>query len=227
MGAAAIALVGLTIVLIRSRGDHVDTAAPCGTKVLHGEVLQIRVKGDPVPCEEVNKIISGPCELVAPDRVDRIARELSGQPSTRSTQERSSQAWSCFSYQPPGPIMAWFPAKEMFREHFSTTIYAERLPCARSVVTAGSWRDAGGTGFPNQRQVLADDLVRCGQLEGKSYRQVLKLLGPGTRSASHGNVYLDYLLGDERDSFFQVDSEGLSITFDPQGRVKDVGFFQS
>ncbi len=61
-----------------------------------------------------------------------------------------------------------------------------------------------------------------------SYRDVRGLLGrPDARSINKGKHELWYDLGPERDSFFQIDSEGLSIRFDRADIVRSVGIYQS
>jgi hypothetical protein len=94
-----------------------------------------------------------------------------------------------------------------------------RPPC--TPVTAEEWK-LPVHGFPSRRQVLADDLIRCHQLRAMKRADVLALLGePDDQSADD----VDWLIGDERDSFFQVDSEFLAISF-KEGVVSKVEIAQ-
>ena len=178
--------------------------ARCGTKQLYGKTLRIVVVGDPLPCAKVRRIIRGRC--------------------------RSGRRWSCFSFRTPDPLLVWFRSRERFRPKWSTTIEARRYPCREARVTARAWRAArrSNTGaFPDRMQVLADDLKRCGQLRGKTYAGVRRLLGrPDETSVSDGRRYADWDVGAERDSFFQVDNEYFSLTFGTDGVLESVTFEQ-
>jgi hypothetical protein len=75
--------------------------------------------------------------------------------------------------------------------------------------------------------MLADDLVRCKQLQGKSYRQVIALLGRPSESSRQAKTHdADWILGAERDSLFQVDSEYLSLRFDAADRLRSARLTQ-
>src|SRR3954468_4005600 len=142
--ATFIALLVALLVAVPAEGQ--EPASTCGTKRLLGRKLLIRVQGDPLPCSRVREIIRGRCD--------------------------DGKTWSCFSFRPPHPILVWFREKERFQEEWSTTIEAVRYPCAQARVTARAWRSGGGWVFPTRRQILGDDLVRCGQLRGMTYKQM-------------------------------------------------------
>jgi hypothetical protein len=200
------AVLGAVAVFIVSACDGPDEGAAtsaCGSKELFGKTLKIRVVGDRIPCSQVREIIRGPC--------------------------RDGRTWSCFSFHPPSPVLVWFRERERFKRDWSTAIEARRYPCREATVTRETWAEAGReySGFPNQRQVLADDLIRCGLLKGMTYKAALRLLGPGGEpSFEKGKRYLRYLLGDERDSFFQVDDEFLSIRFGHDGTFESARIVQ-
>jgi hypothetical protein len=70
---------------------------------------------------------------------------------------------------------------------------------------------------------LADDLIRCGQLEGMTRRQVRRLLGsPDERDRRS----FSWEVGPERDSFFRIDSEYFEVSFDREGRFRRASFYQ-
>jgi hypothetical protein len=120
---------------------------------------------------------------------------------------RTKRTWSCFSLRSPDPLLIWFKERERFKEKWTTTIEARRPPCAN--VTAEEW-NLPGDRFPTRRQVLADDLIRCHLLLKMSRANVVTLLGePDDQTARE----VDWEIGLERDSFLQVDSEFLTITF--------------
>jgi hypothetical protein len=89
-------------------------------------------------------------------------------------------------------------------------------------VTRADWKRARGRRgdrFPAEQQLLADDLIRCKQLKGKRSAAVRALLGaPDTRQRR----YMDWSLGSERGSMFQIDSEYLTVMFDRRGVVRSV-----
>lgn len=123
-------------------------------------------------------------------------------------------------------MLVWFPTDERFERHWSTTIRALRYPCSEAGFTRADWRRKRG-GFPTRQQVLADDLVRCrALLKKKSLSQVHHLLGSGLRTSNDERTYLDYQIGLERDSFFQVDSEYLSIEFSRRHVFRSASIYQ-
>lgn len=74
--------------------------------------------------------------------------------------------------------------------------------------------------------MLADDLIRCRILNGKSVAQTEAIIGaPGERSTNGGSTSFVYGLGPERDSFFQVDDELLLVEF-VGDKVASVSIFQ-
>ena len=174
----------------------------CGTKSLYGKELTIRVHGKGVTCEQVAEITAGECDV-------------DGSP------------WFCFSSWAPGPALFWAKEKERFEEEPSVWIEAVRRPCSESKVTAAAWKRARaqtGDAFPREEQLLADDLVRCKQLKGKRYASIRKLLGKPDEKSTRA---LAYELGDERDSFFQLDSESLSLQFDRRGVLRSAELTQN
>jgi outer membrane protein assembly factor BamE (lipoprotein component of BamABCDE complex) len=75
---------------------------------------------------------------------------------------------------------------------------------------------------------LTDDLIGCGQLVGLSRDQVIALLGqPDFQSNYKGRTFLDYDIGPERDSFFQIDSEVLSVEIGASGLFARAEIYQS
>jgi hypothetical protein len=178
------------------------TPYTCGTKRLYGHKLLIRVRGERLPCSKVREIIRGRC--------------------------RESKTWSCFSFWPPSPALVWFREKDRFKETWSIAIEGVRYPCSEARVTSAAWRSGGGWAFPTRRQVMADDVVRCKLLRGKTYKQVVRLLGHGDHEERfHGKRYLDYYVGAERDSFFQIDSESLSIVIGRNGILRSAALQQN
>ncbi len=129
--------------------------------------------------------------------------------------------WSCVSLRPPEPLLVW--------RHHGTVIEARRYSCSSATVTSTMWAAArpGESGPPTRHQMLADDLLRCGQLSGRTYRQVVALLGrPSEGSKEDTGRYADWVIGSDRDSMFQVDSEYLNVTFDTADRVRSAQLIQ-
>jgi hypothetical protein len=102
-------------------------------------------------------------------------------------------------------------------------IVARRPPCSASRVTAREWRRRPYGGFPTRQQVLADDLIRCHQLEGMNERQVTRLLGHPDEPGRH---VLAWDVGPERDSVFRIDDEYFEVRFDRRGRFRRASFYQ-
>lgn len=67
--------------------------------------------------------------------------------------------------------------------------------------------------------MLADDLIRCEQLEGMSYREVADLLGYRVKPPSRRR-HLGQHIGPTRDSLLQLGDEALSIEFDRDQRFE-------
>ncbi len=82
-------------------------------------------------------------------------------------------------------------------------------------------------GFPTRRQLLADDVLRCGLLgPGDSAAEVEEVIGPPEeREARRAGPEWIYGLGPERDSIFQVDPELLNVTL-RHGRVTSIEIVQ-
>ncbi|MDQ3934280.1 MAG: hypothetical protein M3340_06570 [Actinomycetota bacterium] len=185
-------------------GEERSSAAGCDLrKELYGRQLEIRVVGKPIACSEVERVIAGEC--------------------------RDGKKWSCFSFRPPDPMLVWFLERERFKpgpDDFSTAIEARRYPCSEARVTRAGWRRAERSfeRFPTEQQLLADDIARCGLLRGMTRRQVERLLGRTDGFGDEPN--LNYIIGPQRDSFFQLDSEFLSIEFRRDGTYRRAEFFQ-
>src|SRR3954451_541879 len=196
-------LLALVLVLVPAA----DAAGQrCGTKKLYGKTLPFYAMGEGVECADVERVTGGACTL-DPDRT-----------------------WGCFSFRATDPVLVWFKTKEMFADTWSGWIEARGPPCSRSKVSRTAWRRASrddSDAFPSELQVLADDLIRCKQLRGKRYAQVTRLLGkPEELDRVRGARTADWQVGEERDSFFQVDSEYLTIRFDRRGRFRSATFSQ-
>jgi hypothetical protein len=178
----------------------------CGTKTLYGKALPLYAMGHGVRCADVERITGGACRL------------------------DPHKSWGCFSFRSTRPVLVWFTTKEMFADSWSRWIEARRPPCSQSRVSATGWRrartDRRDT-FPTEMQVLSDDLIRCRQLRGKRYAQVAQLLGkPDQTDRVKGARRAYWQVGPERDSFFQVDSESLTVRFDRHGRFRSATFTQ-
>jgi hypothetical protein len=133
--------------------------------------------------------------------------------------------WSCFSFREDDPFIAWFPSDDLFKRDVRTLIVFARYPCSRAKVTPALFSHLSH-GFPTRRQMLADDLIRCKLLKGKSRAQVEATIGPAEEPTTEGRrTYLDYYLGLERDSVFQIDGENLSVEIEGD-RVRSVEIYQ-
>jgi hypothetical protein len=177
----------------------------CGITTLYGKPLTVRVHGPDLTCEQAQAIVA-----------------------KRGCRDR--RRWSCFSFRPPDPVLAWFKSSERFAPHWTTYVEAVRPPCEESVVTRAAWRAAkrgARDPFPTRLQVLADDLMRCDQLAGMTRREVRALLGRGQAYTERGKRHFMWDVGDERDSFFQVDGEVFDIRFGRDGVVEHVEMWQS
>jgi hypothetical protein len=203
--AAAVVITTMWIMLVSAvaygsqRGSNGFKS--CGTKTLYGKTLQIRVRGQMRSCERVQRIIRGKCRI-------------------------QKKRWSCFSFRTPDPPLVWFRAKELFDRRWSTVVEAERYPCSEAALTSEDWNGPSRR-FPTRKQILSDDLIRCELLDGMTISQVEQLLGEPTLSySSHDHAYRDYDIGPERDSFFQIDPELLSIEFRPDGTFVRASIYQ-
>jgi hypothetical protein len=206
MRAAALIALGLALVVAVPGAAQAPDGTPftCGTKRLYGHKLLIRVRGERLPCSKIREVIRGRC--------------------------RESRTWSCFSFWPPAPVLVWFREKDRFKETWSIAIEGVRYPCSEARISPRSWRAARkerDSAFPNRQQVMADDVIRCHVLRGKTYEGVVRLLGHGSESRQQGRRYLDYELGAERDSFFQVDTESLSVLIGRDGIFRSAELVQN
>ncbi|MFN8149594.1 MAG: hypothetical protein U0R24_00505 [Solirubrobacterales bacterium] len=183
--------------------DRVDAGvgATCGEATKFGHTFAVNSVGrETAPtCGQAQRIIDGKCKV------------------------HLKRRWSCFSFQEEDPFILWFLTKEMWARHSTQVVYYERYPCSEANVTSELFARPP-LGFPSIRQLLADDIVRCELLAGQTYSQVRKLLGrPDGGKPGH---YVLYVLGPERDSFFQIDPELLAVWFRKNGRYEGVDIFQ-
>jgi hypothetical protein len=173
----------------------------CGTKELYGRTLTLHFVGRPMSCGRARAIAAGSCD-------QRISRKR----------------WACFSFRTPDPVLVWFLEKERFRATQSTAIEARRYPCSQAGFSRAEWRRAvasfGSDRFPTRLQVLADDLVRCPSLRGMSRAEFVRYLG----IRAHGKRYVQFPVGDQRNSFMQTDPEYLQIKFDEHGRFRSASY---
>jgi hypothetical protein len=198
-GVALVVALAIGAVLAAEDDDAGTATGGCGTKELYGRELEIRVVGRPLPCAQVRRIVAGPC--------------------------RDGKVWSCFSFRPPDPALVWFRERERFQERYSTAIEAHYPSCRGVRVTRADWARARSTsGFPTLRQVLGDELIRCKLLRRMTRADVIRLLGPS--EGIEDKRHLNYEVGPERDSFFQVDSDFLSIEFDRRGVFRRAEYYQ-
>jgi hypothetical protein len=182
--------------------DSIAATRACGTTQLYGKTLRLAWRGDVHSCPRARELADGKCRV------------------------RVHHRWSCFSFRPPDPLLVWFPSDEMFNTSWSSVLVAHRYPCRDARVTSREWQ-LPRRGFPTRRQVLADDLVRCDLLKGHTEDRVRSLLGPPDQAHTGPSVrHLDYDIGRERDSFFQIDDEYLSVRFTGTGDFKSVGYYQ-
>ena len=204
MAARFATLIGClgVLVLVAASGMPASASSskePCGTAEKFGHQFEVRVGGKPVGCPRAARIIDRPCRV------------------------RQKHEWSCFSFRERFPFIVWFPTKELFEPDWSTVIIYKRYPCSEATLSREEFFPTP-RGFPTLRQLLADDILRCGLLEGTTYDEVRALLGPpmfGERGKR-----LSYDIGPQRDSFFQIDSEILSIGFRKNGIFSGAAIYQ-
>jgi hypothetical protein len=200
---AATATAGTLLASAASAGSQPPPApaVSCGTKLLYGKPLELRVRGKQLECAQVLRIVDGAC--------------------------RRRRTWTCWPPWTPGPALVWFRTREMFSREVSTVIEGLRYPCAEADATAEAWAAARKRlrGFPTHAQVLADDTLRCHLLDGLDRDGIVALLGRPDEPA--GTRFLDYTLGTERDSFFTIDGEFLSVELDADGHFKRARIVQS
>jgi len=173
----------------------------CGTKKVFDQTFSVWVMGKPIDCTAARRISSAPCGI------------------------KLHHKWSCFSFPVNKPFLAWFPTKELYKRHWSTTIAFRRYPCTNAHVSPQLFEPLG-KGFPTHRQMLADDLIRCHLLNGDSPAEVEAEIGaPEETETNQGKTSFVYALGRERDSFIQIDNESLLVEF-ANDEVASVLIFQ-
>lgn len=196
----AVVLLGVGWWLIGAEVAHGDAAASqplsCGHRPLFAQRFQVRVRGDydkfGLDC--------------------RLAREL----TREKCRIRFGRVWSCFSFRSPWPFQVWWPSDETWEAQYSTVVELRRYPCPRARLSARRFRRPSRE-FPTRRQLLADDVIRCELLRGKRRRRVRRLLG---RPDFSSGKLTSYYLGDQRDSYFQIDPEHLYLSYSRGGRVR-------
>lgn len=150
------------------------------------------------------------------------ARSLVGRPCTVSLKRQ----WSCTSFREDGPFIAWFPTEDLFKRRQYPAVLLRRYPCAQARVTPQLF-SIFTKGFPTRRQLLADDVLRCGLIRpGDSSLEVEETIGPADeKEPGGGRLSYVYGLGLERDSIIQIDPELLVIEVD-KGRVTSISIVQ-
>jgi hypothetical protein len=199
-------LISVATTMAKTPGSGATTPSKaqkaCGTKKVFGQTFSVWIIGQPLSCAKARQISSAPCGI-----------ELHNK-------------WSCFSFPINKPFLAWFPTKELYKRHWSTTIAFRRYPCVDARVSRQLFEPLG-KGFPTRRQMLADDLIRCHLLKGKNPTEVEAEIGaPEETSTSQGKTSFVYALGRERDSFIQIDGESLLVEFADE-KVESVSIFQN
>lgn len=189
------ALVLITVAAMAAKAPAPGAAASsqaqkaCGTKKVFGQTFSVWVMGKPLNCATARQISSAPCGI------------------------KLHHKWSCFSFPVNKPFLTWFPTKELYKRHWSTTIAFRRYPCADAHVSRQLFEPLGKD-FPTRRQMLADDLIRCHLLDGKNVAEVEEEIGtPEETEMSQGKISFVYALGRERDSYIQIDNESLLVEF--------------
>ena len=172
----------------------------CGRTSLFARAFSVEIFGS-LNCKEARKTSGAPCRI------------------------HLHQEWSCFSYREDKPFIVWFLSEELFMRQWSKAIVFGRYPCTKARVTPGLFARRT-PGFPTRRQLLADDLIRCDLLMGRTLQEVEAKIGrPDRREHRHDRLSLVYWLGPERDTIFQVDDEGLLVEF-VRGDLNSVSMFQ-
>jgi hypothetical protein len=171
----------------------------CGTAEKFSHQFGIRTRGGPISCGTAREVIDAPCKL------------------------HLRQRWSCFSFRAPHPFIVWFPSKQIWDRRWKKAILYRRYPCSEAVLTPDLFA-RWPRGFPSLRQLLADDIIRCDLLAGRTYLQVRRLLGQ-PQYGKKGR-YLSYVIGAERDSYFQIDPELLSVSFNKRGLFAGATIYQ-
>lgn len=194
------AVLVTAVLLVAPSGQAVAAPLRCGNKLVHGRSVAIVAQGLK-RCSSVRHVVGGRC--------------------------RTGKVWSCVSLRPPDPLVVWFKTRERFARRWSVVIEGRRGPCEDAAVSQLEWResadDASVWAAPTARQVLADDILRCRQLQGMTYDQVRALLGRPDGSHGARKTYMTWEIGPERSSFFPIDGEILTLNFDRQGRFTSAG----
>lgn len=165
--------------------SRASSPTDCGSKALFGRQFSLKVVGASIHCVDARRLVSERCAI------------------------HSERPWSCFSFRGPDPFVVWFPSQELFASSWSTAIELRRYPCSDVSIRRREFARAPH-GFPTRRQLLSDDIIRCGLLRGRTPSETRRLLGRPTRTMGSS---LSYNIGPQRDSFFQVDDEFLLISF--------------
>jgi hypothetical protein len=199
---AAVAALGLTSGTAIAGQPEVSVGSGCQSVDVYHRELRLEVQGKDLPCPLIRRVVSRACRI----RVER--------------------RWSCFSFHTPGDYMAWFRTRSLGSPNKPPRIEAKRYPCEKASLRAG-WR-RGLRGFPTLRQMVADDIIRCGLLDGRSRSFVEEVLGqPDYGSSSSSTPYASYGVGLERTSYFQFDLEYLYVGYSAEGTVQRTFLYQS
>lgn len=173
----------------------------CGNWPLFGHRFPIETRG--IDCAEGRRLLSMRCAL------------------------RPHRRWSCASARPGGPFVSWFPTADLFRGRRYPEVLLRRYPCSQSRVTPRLFGFLG-RGYPTRRQLLADDVLRCGLVRiGDSVADVEATLGrPDGAEREAGRSYFAYDLGLERSPILAVDSELLRVDL-RKGHVTSIAIVSS
>ncbi len=131
------------------------------------------------------------------------------------------KTWSCVATTPlkVRSVLIWFRSQQRFAKTWTQRVTVRRAPCSASRFSASEWRVAPSGGFEpglTRHQLIADDLVRCGRLKGRTTAQVRRMLGAPTETLRDE---LSYAIGTERGTLFAMDGEYLDLQF-RDGRVR-------
>ena len=137
---------------------------------------------------------------------------------------RAEDGWAISDF---GPVVA--ELAEASGDAADALNTAWRLDCRTFSFDEAAWRRARRSledEAPTDDQRLADALIKCRTLIGKTRSEVTSLLGEpddgGSLSEEETRRELVYSTGPQRDSAFAIDSEWLTILLDRGGRVRSV-----
>jgi len=137
---------------------------------------------------------------------------------------RTEDGWAISDF---GPVVA--ELAEAFGDAADALNTAWQLDCRTFSFDEAAWRRAQRPleeEVPTDDQRLADALIKCRTLIGRTRSEVTALLGPsddgGLLSEEETRRELVYSTGPQRDSAFAIDSEWLTILLDRGGRVRSV-----